>query len=106
MGTVASSQSFVPLPSSIEVNPVPTRPPNCVCEARMPVSRMYAVTPRPVGEYVYVPLSGRDRWSMRSRPQGALDWVANACITRSGSTYLTRGSLLTASFRPGGIVAA
>ena len=42
---------------------------------RMPVSMMYAVTPAPVAVYVYVPLSGRARWSIRSRPQ----------VARSGS---------------------
>jgi hypothetical protein len=52
------------------------RPANCWCEARMPVSMMYACTPAPLKVYVYVPLRGRLRWSMRSMPQVAPDCVA------------------------------
>ena len=46
-------QSFVPWPSLIAVYPVGlTRPVKSWCEARMPVSTMYAVTPAPVVGYV------------------------------------------------------
>jgi hypothetical protein len=44
----------------------------------MPVSMMYAVTLLAVRGYVYVVLSGRARWSIRSRPQVAFDWVASS----------------------------
>jgi hypothetical protein len=41
---------------------------------------------------VYVPLRGSDRWSMRSIPQVAFDWVASTVTTWSCSTYATSGS--------------
>src|SRR5262249_15362329 len=44
-------------------------PPNSGWVNRIPVSMMYAVTPAPVSVYVTELLSGRFRWSIRSRPQ-------------------------------------
>src|SRR5207247_1867775 len=41
-------QSFVPFPSPTKSAPLPIRPENCWCVARMPVSTMYAFTPAPV----------------------------------------------------------
>ena len=41
-------QSFVPFPSPTKSAPLPTRPANSWCVARMPVSMMYAFTPAPV----------------------------------------------------------
>ena len=43
----------------------------------MPVSSMYTWTPEPVVVYEYLLLSGKFLWSSRSRPQGALFWVAD-----------------------------
>jgi hypothetical protein len=63
----------------------------------MPVSMTYALTPAPVAKYVNVVLSGRERWSMRSRPQGAFVWVVETDTVRSASTYATRGSARTAA---------
>ena len=74
------------LPPSIASKPELARPPNCWWLVRIPVSMMYAVTPAPVGVYVYVPLSGRLVWSMRSRPQVALLCVASSDTIVSRST--------------------
>ena len=60
----------------------------------MPVSMTYAVTPKPVAVYEYDALSGRARWSMRSRPQlGGFGCVVLALITPSSSTRVTRASV-------------
>jgi hypothetical protein len=72
----------------------------------MPVSMMYAFTPKPVGVYVYELLSGRSRWSTRSRPHGGALCVVVAVMTWSASTYATSGSLRTSASAAGGSAAA
>jgi hypothetical protein len=60
---------------------------------RIPVSMTYACTVGAVDGYVYEPLSGRLRWSMRSRPQlGGLFWVSWMRTVWFCSTYATDGS--------------
>ena len=53
---------------------------------------MYAFTPAPVAVYVKVPLSGRARWSIRSRPHVAPVCVVWVVICASSSTETTRES--------------
>ena len=50
---------------------------NSLCDVRMPVSMMYAVTPVPLAVYVNVVESGSARWSIRSSPQVAFVLVPN-----------------------------
>ena len=52
----------------------------------MPVSMTNAVTPAPVALYVYELSSGRLRWSVRSMPHVAGDWVAVIETAVSAST--------------------
>lgn len=73
------------------------RPVKSSCVVRMPVSMMYAVTLDAVVGYVNELLSGRSRWSMRSRPQdGGFGCVSSALTVRFCSTYATAGSLASA----------
>ena len=52
-------------------------------------------TPDPVAVYVYVPLRGSARWSVRSRPHVAGVWVVRAWTSPFSDTRATRGSLLS-----------
>src|SRR5262245_39345086 len=70
-------------PPSIASNPLVARPPNSWCVTRTPVSITYAVTPLPLAVYEYEPSTGRERWSIRSRPQVAGDCVSATWTTAS-----------------------
>ena len=90
-------QSAAEPPAVTSSMPVNARPVYSEWVKLMPVSMMYTVTPVPSAPYVYVPLNGRARWSSRSMPHVAPDWVALTDMTWSCSTYATLGSARSAA---------